>query len=161
SNTPASGTPTGSVTFKVDGQTVGTGTLTNGTATFSTSTLPAGTHTVEADYGGATTFAPSSDTKSLTVNKANTTTSLSASATTATVTVRPSGPGIVAVGSDADPNGVALISVYDSRTFAPKYQFQAFDAGFHGGVRVAVATFQGQDVIVAGAGPGGFPLVRL
>ena len=54
----ASGTtkPTGTVTFKDGATTLGTGTLANGVATFATSSLSAGTHSITANYGGATNF---------------------------------------------------------------------------------------------------------
>ena len=49
--------PTGSIVFK-DGQTViGTGTLLAGSATLTTSTLPAGGHSLTADYAGDANFA--------------------------------------------------------------------------------------------------------
>ena len=53
---PASGTPTGTVTFKDGATTLGTGTLAGGVATFATSTLAIGNHTVTAVYGGDTSF---------------------------------------------------------------------------------------------------------
>ncbi len=60
----ASGTPTGSVTFTIDGQAEPLATLAvvNGLdeATFTTSSLAAGPHTIAAAYGGDTAFAPSS-----------------------------------------------------------------------------------------------------
>ena len=49
--------PTGSVSFKQGGTTLGTGTLNaTGTATFSTSTLTAGSHAITAVYGATTNF---------------------------------------------------------------------------------------------------------
>jgi hypothetical protein len=60
----------------------------------------------------------------------------------------------------AGPGGKAVVDVYDSATGAFKYQFQAFETGFTGGVRVAVARDgSGRDIIAVAAGPGGF-LVR-
>jgi hypothetical protein len=58
--TPGAGTPTGSVTFSVDGTPVGTADLVDGTATLS-DTVPAGSsHTVSAAYSGDADFAASS-----------------------------------------------------------------------------------------------------
>ena len=61
--TPASGTvaPTGTITFKVDGTIQVTVTLlaqSNGTstATYTTSSLTVGSHTIEADYSGDSTY---------------------------------------------------------------------------------------------------------
>lgn len=61
--TPASGTvaPTGNITFKVDGTTEVTVTLVtnnNGTSTakYTTSSLSVGSHTIEADYSGDSTY---------------------------------------------------------------------------------------------------------
>jgi serralysin len=64
---------------------------------------------------------------------------------------------VFAVG--AGPGGLPLVDVYDAGTGAFKFQFQAFETGFSGGVRVAVARSNGQDYIAVSAGPGGF-LVR-
>jgi hypothetical protein len=49
------GTPTGTVIFMDGSNTLGTGTLTNGTATFSTAALAAGNHPIAAVYSGDTT----------------------------------------------------------------------------------------------------------
>jgi hypothetical protein len=66
------GTPTGSVTFTdtTTSQTLGTVTLSGGQAAFTTSTLTAGSHTIQASYGGDGNFAPSSATFDHVVNKA-------------------------------------------------------------------------------------------
>jgi adenosine/AMP kinase len=53
---PGVGTPTGTVTFTIDGVTVSTPTLSGGVATFTTSSLTPGTHTVAVTYGGDTNF---------------------------------------------------------------------------------------------------------
>lgn len=54
----ASGTPTGSVQFFVDGAAQGgTVSLSSGVATLSSAALPAGTHLLAAQYSGDTTFA--------------------------------------------------------------------------------------------------------
>ncbi|WP_246531409.1 Ig-like domain-containing protein [Streptomyces bathyalis] len=76
---PGAGTPTGTVTFTIDGTTTLTGTLdASGTATVSTSALPAGNHAVEATYNGAgdPSFNTSSGTGTHTVNPALTTTTV-------------------------------------------------------------------------------------
>jgi len=56
---PATGIPTGTVTFKDGTTTIGTAALSNGIATLSTATLAAGTHTITAAYGGSGTFTSS------------------------------------------------------------------------------------------------------
>ncbi len=53
---PGAGTPTGVVTFTIDGVTVGTPMLSGGVAIYSTSALPVGPHTVSATYGGDGSF---------------------------------------------------------------------------------------------------------
>ena len=56
-NSPGAGTPTGAVTFKDGGSTLGTGTLNNsGQAIFTTSTLKLGSHSITAPYGGDAHF---------------------------------------------------------------------------------------------------------
>ncbi|WP_262706003.1 MULTISPECIES: Ig-like domain-containing protein [Streptomyces] len=61
-NTPATGVPTGTVTFVISGSGGGSFTqpLSGGTATFITSGLGTGSHTVTANYSGDTNFAASS-----------------------------------------------------------------------------------------------------
>jgi hypothetical protein len=100
-------TATGTVQFKIDGSNVGSPvTVSGGTAPFPISTLAVGTHTVEADYLGSSTYGPSSGTLSpvQTVNQAATTTSLGVNFNpsvylntiqlTATVTTTAPGTGI-------------------------------------------------------------------
>ena len=54
---PSAGTPTGTVTFKDGGTTIGTGTLgMGGVATFATTTLTVGAHTITAEYGGSASY---------------------------------------------------------------------------------------------------------
>jgi hypothetical protein len=59
---PASGTPTGTVTFFDNGVAIGTATLVNGVAKFTTSSLAKGNHTITATYAGDVNFAGSSTT---------------------------------------------------------------------------------------------------
>lgn len=76
---------TGTVTFKDGSTTLGTGTLSSGKATYTTSSLAAGSHSVTASYGGNTTYNGStSSVLTQTVNKANSTTTLSSSANPST-----------------------------------------------------------------------------
>lgn len=97
--TATSGTPTGTVTFK-DGSstTLGTVTLSAGTAKYTTATLAVGTHSITAVYGGSTSFTSStSGVASQVVNQATTTTALVSSlnpsthgqSVTFTATVKP------------------------------------------------------------------------
>lgn len=79
---PAGGTPTGTVTFSIDGtaqQPVAVGAT--GTATLSRSDLSAGAHVVTATYNGSDSFNASTSTTALTqtVNRAGTSTALTSS----------------------------------------------------------------------------------
>ena len=56
---PGSGTPSGSVTFKDGGTTLGTGALSSGRATFTSSSLVVGSHSITAVYGGDANFSGS------------------------------------------------------------------------------------------------------
>jgi hypothetical protein len=58
--TSASGTPIGSVSFRVDGALLGTKSLSSGVATVKTSTLGSGAHSVTATFNGSTYFLSSS-----------------------------------------------------------------------------------------------------
>ncbi|HVX20616.1 MAG TPA: Ig-like domain repeat protein [Acidimicrobiales bacterium] len=102
---PGGGTPTGTVTFKDGGTTLGTGNLNgSGVATYQTSTLSvAGSpHSVTAVYGGdGNDTTSTSSAVSQAVSKASTTTAVSAApnpsatgtAVTFTATVSPTSPG--------------------------------------------------------------------
>jgi hypothetical protein len=57
-----SGTPTGTVTFKMGATVLGTGKVSGGKSTFTTSSLKVGTHTIAAVYSGDTDFATSQGT---------------------------------------------------------------------------------------------------
>ncbi len=79
-NSPGSGTPTGTVTFKDGGSPLGTQTLSGGAVSFTTSSLPSGTHTITAVYGGDANFnVATSNAVTQTVGKSGTTTTLSTS----------------------------------------------------------------------------------
>jgi photosystem II stability/assembly factor-like uncharacterized protein len=95
--TTGTGTPTGSVNFFENGTSVGSGTLSSGTATFNynPNALVAGTYSITAQYGGDTTFTGSSSSpQSLTVQTiAPTTTTLTLSPTS--VNVGSSGPLVI------------------------------------------------------------------
>ena len=59
---PGAGVPTGSVSFKDGGTSLGAGTLNGfGLATFSTNTLAHGNHTITAAYGGDSNFTGSTN----------------------------------------------------------------------------------------------------
>jgi hypothetical protein len=102
--TPASGsnTPTGTVTFLDGGTSIGSGTLSGGSTTFTTSSLAVASHAITASYGGDSNFNGSTSSAiTQTVNKANTTTSVSTSVNPSasgqsvnfTATVAASAPG--------------------------------------------------------------------
>jgi autotransporter-associated beta strand protein len=76
--TGSGGTPTGSVTFVVDGVSQPAVTLSGGQATLSLSASSAGNHSVTAVYSGDSSFAPSSPATpaNLSVSAAGTTTSM-------------------------------------------------------------------------------------
>ena len=77
------GTPTGTVNFIANGNTLASATLNAGTASFTTSTLPPGTYSITASYLGDAADAPSSSAAiSETVGLIPTTTSLGSSTTT-------------------------------------------------------------------------------
>jgi hypothetical protein len=102
-NTPGTGTPTGTVTFKDGVKTLGTGTLdAGGVATFSTSTLGVASHSITAVYGGdGNDLGSTSAAVGQVVNQASTTTALKSSVNpsivgqpvTFTVTVSAVAPG--------------------------------------------------------------------
>ncbi|MFD5114381.1 beta strand repeat-containing protein, partial [Streptomyces sp. NPDC058391] len=116
---PASGTPTGTVSF-FDGATLlGTSTLVGGVATLTTSTLSVGVHSLTAVYSGNLVFTTSTSPVDIqTVTKANTSTLLTsapdpsvfgqAKVLTATVTAVPPGAG-TPTGTVSFFDGVTLL----------------------------------------------------
>jgi hypothetical protein len=116
---------TGTVNFLDGAATLGTATLSNGSATFS-AVLAAGSHTITANYLGDSNFQPSSATLTQTV-KTNTSTTLAANPTSITAgqtvqfsaTVAPAAAtgtvqffdGGTSLGTAALSNGVAVLSV--------------------------------------------------
>ncbi|MBI3969036.1 MAG: Ig-like domain repeat protein, partial [Chloroflexi bacterium] len=78
--TGTGGTPTGTVSFLVDGVSIGSAPLSSGQATLSTSSLAVGSRSVQAVYSGDATFATStSATLTQDVNQMPTTTTLTSS----------------------------------------------------------------------------------
>jgi Bacterial Ig-like domain (group 3)/FG-GAP-like repeat/FG-GAP repeat len=76
----ASGTPTGTVIFYDGSISIGSATLTSGTAAIPVSSLSAGTHSITAAYQGSATFSGSTSAPvSQVVNAASTATTLSSS----------------------------------------------------------------------------------
>ena len=79
---PGAGTPTGTVTFTVDGTPLGSPVALDGTGTATSdaiSSLVVGGHTVVATYNGSTDFATSAQTITQTVHKAATSSTLTSS----------------------------------------------------------------------------------
>jgi hypothetical protein len=99
---PAAGTATGTVTFLDGGISIGSKTLSGGSATFSTSSLAVGNHIITASYAGDSNFnASTSAAINQTVNTASTSTNVSSSqnptvigqSVTFTATVSAAAPG--------------------------------------------------------------------
>src|SRR5262249_55648264 len=74
---PATGTPTGTVTFLDGASTLGTASLSSGRATLATSALSVGNHTITVSYAGDSNFAGSTSAAiTQTVNKASSSTTV-------------------------------------------------------------------------------------
>ena len=127
------------VAFMKGTTTLGTGTLSGGSATFSTSTLKVGTNSIKAVYAGDSNFAAStSKPVSQVVSKATTTTALVSSlnpsnpgqSVTFTATVSPqfSGP---ATGSVTFDDGATLLKTVTLSGGVAKYTTTTLTAGPH------------------------------
>jgi len=83
--TVSSTTATGTVTFKDSGVTIGSGTVSGGVATYNATALVGGTHSITCVYSGDTNYSGSTCAAiTVTVNKANTTSTVSANPTALT-----------------------------------------------------------------------------
>ena len=161
----------GTVTFTV----VGLGSVTsdpvlNGIAQ-ATFRLPAGTaagtYDIMASYSGTSIFDPSSGSALLTLNPAPVVPPAPAPVVPSPPVSAPLAPPspptppihYLAIG--ADVGGSPQVNVYDAATNALVASFYAFSPHFTGGVRVAVADVNDDDVpdIICAAGPSGGPQV--
>src|SRR5207249_3849 len=75
----------------------------------------------------------------------------------------PDGPALHLYATAADAGGAPLVRVYEAATHKLRFQVLAYQAGFTGGVRVAVGDVNGDGWadIITGAGPGGGPHVKV
>jgi hypothetical protein len=110
---------TGTVTFKDDGVTIGTGTIVGGVASFSTSSLTTGTHPIAATYGGDSNYSGStSSALTYSVDKAPSEISVESSenpstygnGVTITVMVNPKATGTVTFTDGAVVLGTATLN---------------------------------------------------
>lgn len=161
---PGTGTPSGTVTFRDGGNTIGTGNLDgSGVATFTTSALGAGAHSITAQYGGSPERASSvsatlpqvvnQDGTSVTVTSSSNPSPLGATvtftATLASTTVTPTGTvtfleGAVTLGTGVLANGVATFATAaltgGNHTITARYEGDATHTGGSTGSIVQVIT---------------------
>jgi hypothetical protein len=110
-----SGTPTGTVTFSDGNTTLGQANLTSGTASYSTSALSNGSHSITASYSGDSNFTASVSTAlSQVIQKAGTTTTLSAAPSTANMNQSVALTATVVPGNSGVPTGT--VSFLDGAT---------------------------------------------
>ena len=158
------GTPTGTVTFSVDGGAGTPATLSGGQATFTTSALTIGAHNITATYGGDTNFAGSTTAAPLVqnVNQRSTTTTVASSvnpstfgqSVTFTATVTGSG-GLTPMGTVTfSVDGVAGSPINLSNGLA-SFSTATLAVGSH----KIIATYSG-DANFAGSSNAASPLVQ-
>ena len=119
SSTAASSYPSGTVTLYVDGNSVGSGTLTQAspstaTVTISAGSMSVGSHVLTATYAGDTSYTTSSSSSvSITVSKMATTSSVSISPSSPTIGVVVTFTAAVAASSytSTDPTGTVSFKV--------------------------------------------------
>jgi len=127
---------TGTVTFKDGGTTLGTGTISGGNAMYVISTLTAGSHLIDAVYGGDANYNGSTSSPlTQTVNHANTSVTVASStnpsaygsSVTFTATVSPSSAtGTIAFNDGSTTLGTAAIA-----SGSATYSTSALSAGSH------------------------------
>jgi hypothetical protein len=159
--TGTDGTPTGNVTFTLDGATPDNGTVplgTAGTAVYTTSTLTPGTHSVVARYNGDDFFAAStSDPVNQSVPPSASTTTLTQSATS-TVATQPVAFTATVTRTGGTPTGTVTFTLDGSvpndgtvplnGSGAATYSTTALALGSH----QVSATYNGSDTIQTSTG---------
>ena len=140
--TGASGTPTGTVTFRVDGSALGSPVAlsSTGTAALQTSSLSVGSHSITASYGGNADFSASTSSAVMVVVQASTTTTLSNSPAsvifgqpaTLSATVAPVAPGAgTPSGSVTFLDGVNALGTVALSGGTASYSLGSVGAGNH------------------------------
>ena len=138
---PATGVPTGSVTFRDGATTLATVNLVNGSASLSISTLAPGSHSLTAVYSGSATFAAStSAVVNHVVNAGNSSTSLTSTPNpsttgqtvtlTATVSAVPPATG-TPTGTVTFRDGAAVLSTVTLVNGSASFQTAALAVGSH------------------------------
>jgi hypothetical protein len=151
---PATATPTGSVTIEQGGTACGNGatvlatkTLSGGEATFQTGMLAVGPHTIRGCYAQTTNFNGSADDVAQTVNKASTTTTIESEpnpsvfsqSVTFKITVAPVAPAVATPagnvtfeqGGTACGNGTTVLSTQALVSGQAMFSTSALDAGLY------------------------------
>ena len=128
---------TGTVTFRDGAATLGSATLNGGVASYSTSTLSGGAHSITAFYNGNAGYNSStSNAVTQTVNKLNTTTSISSnlnpSAAGQSVTFTALISANTATGSVTFYDGAAVLGVRTATNGVATLSTSALSAGSHG-----------------------------
>ena len=114
---PGTGTPTGSVTFKDGGTTLGTVTLSGGNANLVISNFALGVHSLTAVYGGSSNYATStSTTVAQTVNPPSTTTTLTATPNPSTLGQSVTLKATVAVVAPGTGTPTGAVTFFDGST---------------------------------------------
>jgi hypothetical protein len=158
------GTPTGTVTFSVDGGAGTPATLSGGQATFTTSALTIGAHNITATYGGDTNFAGSTTAAPLVqnVNQRSTTTTVASSVNPSTFGQSVTFTATVTGSGGLTPMGTVTFSV-DGVAGSPinlsNGQASFSTATLAVGSHKIIATYSG-DANFAGSSNAASPLVQ-
>jgi FtsP/CotA-like multicopper oxidase with cupredoxin domain len=151
-SSPATGTPSGIVTFMVNGVFISVPLNAAGVATFATNGLSVGAHTITADYSGDAFFQPSTGSVTQTVNQAVTTTDVVSSLNpsnvgqnvTFTASVSPAAAGTVTFNIDGIDVGTPTLSGGQAT-----YSTAALAAGAH----LVYATYNGDATYLPSTSP--------
>jgi hypothetical protein len=160
---PATGTPTGTVTFTIDGVAGAPVALSGGKASFTTAALAPGTHSITAAYSGDSTFLPSnaSLTPAQAVGQATTTLSLTATQVagytfqfTATISISPPAAGTPTGTVTFSAGDLPFATVPVSGTVATvTSNLPTGEAVFTGGVVVVAAAYSGDADFLSSVSP--------